>query len=238
MARGCMMSTDNKFLATVLAKVDEMALRTDLTSKQKAFYLAIGLLNSDIAEDIATKETVVFYDEGDVIKEFLDEIRLRVNYWARQDKYTDAAKCDGVAFSILTLLDGCGGGAGGYKVKPLATPLGEIVETCAEGGIAYPEDCYLPPYLHELYYSDEDDDTSDKVARKEFTEAICDTIMTWSGIAGDPIDLITGAVTEALEIAKHEVMFDPATIRPDLIRTAMQHRKEQLHATAALVLAA
>ncbi|MBD7967739.1 hypothetical protein [Paenibacillus gallinarum] len=56
----------------------------------------------------------------EITKEFLEHIKHGiVEYWANLSDKTDLEKCDGVAFSILTLLDGYSGGMSPFEVKPL-----------------------------------------------------------------------------------------------------------------------
>lgn len=43
----------------------------------------------------------------EVRAEFLDCIRQSVRYWAELPGNTDFEKCDGLAFSILCIIDGC-----------------------------------------------------------------------------------------------------------------------------------
>lgn len=56
----------------------------------------------------------------ELTKEFLEHIKHGiVEYWSNLPDKSDSEKCDGVAFSILTLLDGYSGGMPAYEVKPL-----------------------------------------------------------------------------------------------------------------------
>lgn len=56
----------------------------------------------------------------EITKEFLEHIKHGiVEYWSNLSDKTDLEKCDGVVFSILTLLDGYSGGMPAYEVKPL-----------------------------------------------------------------------------------------------------------------------
>ena len=45
----------------------------------------------------------------EVKAELLDHMRMIANYWAKVPNHTDIEKCHGVAFSILTMIDGCSG---------------------------------------------------------------------------------------------------------------------------------
>lgn len=42
----------------------------------------------------------------EVRKEFLDQVRVIASYWASLPDKSDSDRCDGVAFSILNILDG------------------------------------------------------------------------------------------------------------------------------------
>lgn len=44
--------------------------------------------------------------EQEVREEFLSQIRVTARYWARLKGKTDMEKCEGVAFSILSIIDG------------------------------------------------------------------------------------------------------------------------------------
>lgn len=39
--------------------------------------------------------------------EFIDQVKVIASYWARLPNKTEMERCDGVAFSILNILDGC-----------------------------------------------------------------------------------------------------------------------------------
>ncbi|MFE0619738.1 hypothetical protein [Bacillus altitudinis] len=51
--------------------------------------------------------------------EFVEHVKGIVEYWSQQQGKTDYEKCDGVAFSILNLLDGYSGGMPPYEVRPV-----------------------------------------------------------------------------------------------------------------------
>ena len=52
-------------------------------------------------------------------QEFIESVKHIVEYWSRQSDQTDYEKCDGVAFSILNLLDGNKAFMPAYEVRPL-----------------------------------------------------------------------------------------------------------------------
>ena len=56
--------------------------------------------------------------EDEIRTEFLNHIRHLVNYWDKVDKPTSKEKLEGLAFSILAMLDGCSGDICGFIVAP------------------------------------------------------------------------------------------------------------------------
>jgi len=89
------------------------------------------------------------YTEEEIRNEFLAEVKNVVNYWANQpgDKYNTA---DGVAFSILGLLDGCGL-MPGFVVAPSYTKE-ERDESIADGMDYYPvEPLDIAGELHSFW---------------------------------------------------------------------------------------
>lgn len=51
--------------------------------------------------------------------EFVDKVGDLVDYWSYQEGMSDKDKVEGVAFSILTMLDGCSLDMPGFIVAPL-----------------------------------------------------------------------------------------------------------------------
>ena len=60
--------------------------------------------------------------EDEVRQEFLTHVRETVKYWADLPKYSDFDKCEGVAFSILTAIDGCSMALPGFMLIPAPHP--------------------------------------------------------------------------------------------------------------------
>jgi hypothetical protein len=56
-------------------------------------------------------------------KRFLETVYGIAQYWAKESREIDVtAKCEGVAFSILSLLDGCNGNMPGFLLIPAPHP--------------------------------------------------------------------------------------------------------------------
>jgi hypothetical protein len=92
------------------------------------------------------------YTEEEVRSKFLDHVRLLVSYWDGQPT-TSRNKLDGLAFSIMTTLDG-GSGLPGFIVTP--NPHVDDKEfNRAEGNNWYPDDCDIAGCLHDQYYKKE-----------------------------------------------------------------------------------
>ena len=62
------------------------------------------------------------YTTEEIREQFLDNVRMLVNYWDRTPKETTKEKLEGLAFSILTILDGCAGDLPGFIVAPSSHP--------------------------------------------------------------------------------------------------------------------
>ena len=94
-------------------------------------------------------------------EDFLGTVHRIADYWASCSNRTPQQYCDGVAFSILTLLDGCHAGFPATNIS--VQPHEEDEDFCKSIGDDWYEtgmvfnDCYL----HDLYYSQADaiDDT-------------------------------------------------------------------------------
>lgn len=72
-------------------------------------------------------------------KMFLGSIRRIVNYWGNLEDKPDHYKCEGVAFSILSLIDGCSGSFP-CGVDLVLKPHPEDKDFCIEEGEDYVED--------------------------------------------------------------------------------------------------
>lgn len=93
--------------------------------------------------------------EDEVRQEFLEAIWSRINYWKNSDTY-EVDKYEGLAFSILSLLDGESCDLPGFIVAPL--PSSEDKEYYIDNGENYyPENhnsnvkCDIAGGLHELF---------------------------------------------------------------------------------------
>ena len=87
----------------------------------------------------------------EVREEFLIHIREISNYWSSLPNRTDKERCDGVAFSILNIIDGC-------SSLPSFDLLVSPHEDDKQYNIDEGEDYYEPKMmindcmLHEIYY--------------------------------------------------------------------------------------
>lgn len=90
--------------------------------------------------------------QEEVKKEFLDHVRCIADYWARLPDKTPDERCSGVAFSILTMIDGCSGEMPAFDL--LVSPH----EDDKQYHIDNDEDYYEPQMmindcmLHDEYY--------------------------------------------------------------------------------------
>lgn len=106
-------------------------------------------------------ETPREYTKEEVTERFLNHIRTMVNYWDRQPDKSSEEKLEGLAFSILVMLDGCSLGFPGFIVAPL--PCEEDKDFCInEEKINYfPQNheiedkinCDIAGGLHNLFYN-------------------------------------------------------------------------------------
>jgi len=99
------------------------------------------------------------YTKEEVREQFLYHVRTMVNYWDSIPKKTTKEKLSGLAFSILTALDGCAGDLPGFIVAPLSHPNDKQYRIENEENY-YPENheienkikCDIAGGLHELFY--------------------------------------------------------------------------------------
>jgi hypothetical protein len=101
-------------------------------------------------------ETPREYTTDEAREKFLAHVRALVDWWADESRVTDPReKLSGLAFSILSALDGCAGGLPGYIVSPAPHPEDEAYLK-AEGQNWYPAapkvECDIAGSLHELFY--------------------------------------------------------------------------------------
>jgi hypothetical protein len=67
------------------------------------------------------------------IKEIITHLRIMSNYWARLPDLSPQERCEGMAFSCLTMIDGVA------SINPI---------TLVQDGVALNEDCHL----HDMFY--------------------------------------------------------------------------------------
>jgi hypothetical protein len=58
------------------------------------------------------------YTNDEVRAKFLSHVNHLVKYWAEQPNQTDFEKVEGVAFSILSVIDGCSMNLPGFVLAP------------------------------------------------------------------------------------------------------------------------
>ena len=95
------------------------------------------------------------YNKDEVEEMFLEHVRDLVDYWEEERRAkTSREKLDGLAFSMLVLLDGGSGGMPGYEVKAIGNEQ-DIEEHKEDGRNYYPlEGEDIAGALHEHYYND------------------------------------------------------------------------------------
>jgi hypothetical protein len=94
-------------------------------------------------------------------EQFLDGIRGLVNYWNRVGNTSQRDKLDGLAFSILNMIDGMSGNFP-CPLKLVVEYTEEDKEYCIENGNNYPVDGMVindSVMLHELYYENREEKT-------------------------------------------------------------------------------
>jgi hypothetical protein len=95
------------------------------------------------------------YTETEVREQFLEQVRTLVRYWAGEhplsnvpEDYTAFQRCDGVAFSILSLIDG--GNLSLPAFKLVTMPHEQDADYHREGGENwYPDDIDIAGALHD-----------------------------------------------------------------------------------------
>ena len=89
----------------------------------------------------------------EIRNEVLDHLRTMSRYWSKLPNKTPRELCDGMAFSFLSMLDGCSIGIPAYNL--VTSPHPDDEQYCKDNGENwYPtglviNDCML----HELYYA-------------------------------------------------------------------------------------
>lgn len=99
------------------------------------------------------------YTKEELRKKFLDHIRNVTRYWASNHINPDATiqdRCDGVAFSILSTLDGSSLVLPSFDI--VARPHTEDMDYCIEEGENWIQDGQIindDRLLHDLFYKKE-----------------------------------------------------------------------------------
>ncbi|MDF2880259.1 MAG: hypothetical protein K0R54_816 [Clostridiaceae bacterium] len=83
----------------------------------------------------ATLEEVKQKNIKELREDFLDHVKNMVNYWNNIDNLDQKERLNGVAFSILTAIDGCAGGLPSFILTPTDNP-----------------ECDIAGGLHEHFY--------------------------------------------------------------------------------------
>ena len=92
----------------------------------------------------------------EVRKEFLDHVRNLVDYWVEHGPNDTKEKLDGLAFSILSAIDGCSSDLPPFALIPVCS--NEDKKFYIEQGLDYyptsPSNvkCDIAGELHECYY--------------------------------------------------------------------------------------
>lgn len=86
----------------------------------------------------------------EVRERFLDHVRTLAAYWNDVPNQTTRDKLDGLAFSIMVLLDG-GTGLPGFKVTPNPHAADKEYHR-REGSNWFPNDCDIAGCLHDMYH--------------------------------------------------------------------------------------
>lgn len=91
------------------------------------------------------------YSHEECQKMFLDHVRNMVSYWLDEKRTPETKeKLNGLAFSILVLLDG-GTSLPGFKVVPTPHPDDKQFQI-DEGDDYWPDDVDIAGGLHEMFY--------------------------------------------------------------------------------------
>lgn len=92
------------------------------------------------------------YTADEVRDKLLDHVRALARYWAASPDKSPLERCEGVAFSILALLDGSHCGIPGFDLYPSQHPDDKAYHA-ARGENWYDEDVLVNDcQLHELFY--------------------------------------------------------------------------------------
>lgn len=92
------------------------------------------------------------YTEEEMQREFVEHIHALIDYWENEDRApTTKEKLEGLAFSILTAIDGEAMAVPGYKLIPI-TSEEDKQYYISQGENYYPEDTDIAGSLHEIFH--------------------------------------------------------------------------------------
>ena len=113
------------------------------------------LINPLIFSETIPKE----YTEEEIREIYLRAVWERVRYWD-DDRFSRKDALEGVAFSILSMMDGCSLDVPPYKVSPIID-IDDINFDLEHGNNIYPmKEIDIGGGLHEMFYKYKDEETS------------------------------------------------------------------------------
>jgi len=95
------------------------------------------------------------YTEEEVREQFLDHVRMLIDYWDKVNTETTKDKLEGLAFSICSTIDGCAMDLPGFILAPLPHESDKQYHIDNDENY-YPENkeanCDIAGSLHELLF--------------------------------------------------------------------------------------
>lgn len=97
------------------------------------------------------------YTKEKVTENFLQNIKGLCRYWSEMEAQTDIEKLEGLAFSILSCIDGCSGAMPAFILAPLPHEDDKKYSEMEADGFYYPQNheskvnCDIAGGLHELF---------------------------------------------------------------------------------------
>ena len=97
----------------------------------------------------------ISWTQEELTERFIQQLREIAEYWATEERVASRKDaCDGVVFTILSMLDGCSVGMPAFSIS--VQPHPDDKKTCIDAGVNYYEPgMVLSPWLHERYYRGE-----------------------------------------------------------------------------------
>jgi hypothetical protein len=87
---------------------------------------------------------------------FLSQVRTMCKYWAELPDKTPRERCDGLAFSILSTIDGASLDIPAFDMIPCPHP--EDKQYCIENGLDWYEPVVMNDcQLHEMFYKEDEE---------------------------------------------------------------------------------